>query len=92
MSEYTRPVHCGMPGCASNAEYKIAATWSAGRWNELKTYGLACEAHHVQTYKDALRRRKIHPPSVEELVGEISVYRYEKGKSDKSLEKVPNPT
>jgi hypothetical protein len=88
---YTRRVPCGASGCGSDAEYKIAANWSAGRFNELKTYGLACEAHYAQAYRDALRRRKIHPPSAEEAQGEIGVYRYEKGKSDKSLVQVKSP-
>jgi hypothetical protein len=92
MADYTRPVHCGTPGCAADAEYKIAAPWSAGRWNELKTYGLACGAHYAQSYKDALRRRKIQPPSAEEVVGEIGVYRFERGKPDKQLKQVPNPS
>ncbi len=88
---YTREVHCGVAGCRSDAEYKVAANWSAGRFSELKTYGLACESHYAQTYRDALRRRKIHPPSAEEAQGEIGVFRYAKGTSDKSLEKVANP-
>ena len=88
---YSRPVHCGTPGCAGDAEFKIAAPWSAGRFAELKTYGLACEAHYSQSYRDALRRRKIHPPSEEEVVGEIVVYRYEKGLADTSLEPLPTP-
>jgi hypothetical protein len=88
---YTRPVRCGTPGCTSDAEYKIAANWSAGRFNELKTYGLACGAHYAQSYRDALRRRRTLPPSPEESLGEVSVYRYQQGKPDRELEKVPNP-
>lgn len=88
---YTRPVHCGAPGCESDAEYKIAANWSAGRFAELKTYGLACEAHYSQSYRDALHRRKLHPPSAEESQGEIGVFRFVKGQSEASLERVTNP-
>ncbi|MCA1685437.1 MAG: hypothetical protein LC745_05525 [Planctomycetia bacterium] len=88
---YSRPVPCCAPGCKSNAEYKVAASWSAGRFNELKTYGLACESHYAQTYQDALRRRKVHPPSAEESQGEIGVFRFEKGKPDSTLEKVTTP-
>jgi hypothetical protein len=80
-----------MPGCKELAEYKIAAPWSAGRFSELKTYGLACAEHYVQTYRDALRRRKIHPPSPEESQGELAVYRFPKGEAVSQLEKVPNP-
>jgi hypothetical protein len=88
---YTRTVPCGTPGCGDPAEYKIAANWSAGRFSELKTYGLACEAHHAQAYRDALRRRKIHPPSAEEAQGEIGVYHFEKGTPGKGLQQVSNP-
>ena len=55
-SEDSRTVTCGTPGCGGAAEYKIASPWSAGRFSELKTYGLACEQHYAQTYRDALRR------------------------------------
>ena len=89
--EYNRTVTCGTPGCGGPAEYKVAANWSAGRFSELKTYGLACESHRAQTYKDALRRRKIHPPSAEESQGEIAVFRFEKGKSDRELEESAEP-
>ncbi len=88
---YTRPVQCGTAGCRELAEYKVAASWSAGRFSELKTYGLACEAHYAQTYRDALRRRKLHPPSTEESQGEIAVYHFEKGKSAAELEAVAKP-
>ena len=92
MSMYSRPVSCTTRGCTSNAEYKVAANWNAGRFSELKTYGLACEAHHTQCFREALQRRKIHPPSPEEVQGEIALYRYEKGKHDRQLEKIPNPS
>ncbi len=92
MSMYTRPVTCTTRGCTSNAEYKVAANWNAGRFSELKTYGLACEAHHTQCFREALQRRKVHPPSPEEVQGEIALYRYEKGKHDRQLEKLPNPS
>jgi hypothetical protein len=88
---YNRTVSCGAPGCGAAAEYKIAAPWSAGRFSELKTYGLACEQHYVQVYRDALTRRKDHPPSSEEAQGEIAVYRFEKGKAGAALQQVPNP-
>lgn len=88
---YTRPVCCGNPGCHELAEYKIAAQWSAGKFSELKTYGLACAEHYGQVYRDALRRRKNHPPSPEETQGEINVYHFEKGQAVSKLEQVPNP-
>jgi hypothetical protein len=85
---YTREVLCGAPGCERPVEYKIAAPWSAGKFNELKTYGLCCAGHYAQAYRDALARRKDHALSPEETQGEIGVYRFEKGKA---LVPVPNP-
>jgi hypothetical protein len=88
---YDRPVTCGVPGCDQPAEYKIAAPWSAGRFSELKTYGLGCEAHYADLYRDALRRRKTHPPTSEEAQGDIAVFKFAKGKAGARLEQVAKP-
>jgi hypothetical protein len=85
---YTREVHCGRPQCGKPASYKIAAPWSAGRFNELKSYGLACADHYREAFRDAQRRSKLHQMSPEETVGEIGIYRYEKGKLDRQLERL----
>lgn len=42
MSSYT--VLCSNPGCEEPAVYKIAARWSDGVTQELKTYALTCSA------------------------------------------------
>jgi hypothetical protein len=85
---YTKEVLCGKPQCGKPATYKIATPWSYGRFNELKSYGLACSEHFGDAYREAQLRFKLHPPSAEEAVGEISIYRYEKGKHDKQLERL----
>ena len=36
------PVMCYRPGCGAAAVYKIAARWSDGVTQELKTYALSC--------------------------------------------------
>jgi hypothetical protein len=36
------PLRCSRPGCDREALYKIAARWSDGVTQELKTYALAC--------------------------------------------------
>jgi hypothetical protein len=36
------PVCCYRPGCGQQAVYKIAARWSDGVTQELKTYALSC--------------------------------------------------
>jgi hypothetical protein len=36
------PIYCYRPGCGEPAIYKIAARWSDGVTQELKTYALSC--------------------------------------------------
>ncbi len=86
---YTREVVCVKPHCGKPATHKIASPWSYGKLVELKTYGLACDEHQAEVLGDARRRCKLHPPSPDEIVGEIGVYRYEKGKHGKDLERLP---
>ena len=88
---YDRVVTCGAKGCAALAEYKIAAPWSAGKFSELKTYGLACTDHYTASYREALRRRLVHPPSAEETQGEIALFHFEKGKPAAEMEQVESP-
>ena len=38
------PIYCYRHGCGKPALYKIAARWSDGATQELKTYALACAA------------------------------------------------
>jgi hypothetical protein len=85
---YSRDVACNKAKCGKPAAYKIAAPWSHGSFNELKSYGLACSDHFGDAFREAQRRSKLHAPSVEETVGEIGIYNYEKGKRDKELERL----
>jgi hypothetical protein len=85
---YTRDVTCSKKGCGKHATYKIAAPWSYGHFAELKSYGLACADHFGDAYREAQRRSQLHEPSSEENVGEIGIYKYEKGKRDKQLERL----
>jgi len=87
---FKRVVSCGVPGCRERAAYKIAAAWSGGRFVELKTYGLTCPGHLRPVYRDAERRRLEYPPSPDEIVGEIGIYRYEPGRPDHDLPRIWN--
>ena len=88
---YSRLVICGKPGCGEPAEYKVAATWSAGKFRELKTYGIACKEHYAEAFHAAKARRKDHPPSEEEAQGEIGVFQFQAGTSSAPLTQVANP-
>lgn len=85
---YTKEILCGKKQCGKPAAYKIASPWSYGTFNELKSYGLACSEHFGDAFREAQVRAHLHHPSVEEKVGEIAIYRYEKGKLDKQMERL----
>jgi hypothetical protein len=71
----TREVPCSAPKCRKAASYKIAAPWSDGRYEELTTYELACVDHFATAYREAERRKLQFPPSSNEKVGEVGIYR-----------------
>ena len=84
-------VKCSIPGCEEPATHKVAAPWSDGPFAELKTYAHACYLHSRPAYSNALRRRRVYTPTPGEVIGEIGVYRYEFGKLDRDLERLPEP-
>ena len=88
---YSRHVVCDTPGCGRTALFKVAAPWSAGRFAELKTYGLTCEGHSAEAYREALQRMRAHPFSPEEQVGEIALYHFRQGTQDREMPPAPTP-
>ncbi len=88
MSPY--PVLCTTPGCGQKAAYKIAARWSDGVTEELKTYGLCCGdclgvAHRRACQKQAACRRA--PGEILEAPG---VYELARGRRDQTLTRRPD--
>jgi hypothetical protein len=86
---FTYPVLCYTPGCGKRAEYKIAARWSDGATQELKTYALCCEAclpdwfartrnKHLQCVR--AKNETLDPPGIFQIVH---------GKRDRQLERLP---
>lgn len=66
---------CSMPGCGSAAVYKVAAPWSEGPRRELKTYGLACEAHRGELMERSRARREALRLAEGEAIGAVGLYR-----------------
>ncbi len=79
------PVLCYQPGCGQPAVYKIAAEWSDGVTNELKTYGLTCAEHLRVWYQRALQSQKRCRLAPGEYLGEPAVYRFEPNVRDVQL-------
>ncbi len=84
----TTVVRCSQPECNEIAAYKIAAPWSDGSFNELKTYGHACPDHLGAVFRTSEQRRQHYQPTPGETIEEIGIYKYEQGKRDKQLQRL----
>ena len=81
------PLLCTRKGCAHLAVYKIAARWSDGVTEELKTYALVCaeclaEIYHESCAKNAACRR-----ARGETLEKPGVYLLSRGQRDRQLER-----
>jgi hypothetical protein len=78
-----------LPRPAAPTAYKIAAPWSNGISLELKSYGLACEAHCGSLLALAQLRKGLKL-AFGETVGPVGLYRLEPGKRDANLIQMPD--
>jgi hypothetical protein len=84
------PVICYRPGCTREAAFKVAANWSDGITDELKTYYLACAECLAKLYTLAVAKRdscRLAPGEVLEAPG---VYELHHGERDKTLKRRPD--
>jgi hypothetical protein len=84
------PVLCSTRGCGKPAVYKIAARWSDGVTQELKTYALCCAA----CLPEALRRSRDKQAACRRAPGEVleppGVYELARGHRDRTLLRRPD--
>ena len=82
------PLYCYRPGCGRLAVYKIAARWSDGITEELKTYALCCE----ECLPDWFRRSREKQAACHAAPGEIleppGIYHLERGRRDRQLHRL----
>ena len=81
---------CSAPHCGRPAVYKVAAPWSNGTSRELKTYGLACEAHRDSQRAVAQVRRGGLTLADGETLGTVGLYPLEAGRRDVELSRLPD--
>jgi len=82
------PIRCSASDCAELAEFKIAAGWSDGTTQELKSYGFACHAHLEQAYRRAAESRARCRLTEGETLQSLGVYRLHYGRRDRELERL----
>jgi len=81
---------CSAPNCTGVAVYKVAAPWSNGTSRELKTYGLACEAHRDSLLALAQLHREGLKLAEGETIGPVGLYQLAAGKRDLELTRLPD--
>ena len=72
---------CSSPGCLESPRYKIAALWSHGPLQELKNYGLACEAHRDSLLDRARGHRETLAVRDDEQVGPVEVFPFARSRT-----------
>jgi len=85
MSSY--PVLCSASGCQRLAVYKIAARWSDGITDELKTYCLACAECLSDLYAAAEVKRASCRLAAGERLDEPGIYELHRGGRDNALQR-----
>jgi hypothetical protein len=90
MSMPPYPVRCYAPGCPELSAYKVAAHWSDGLTDELKTYSLACPACLPALLVAARLKRAACRLAPGETLDEPGVYQLSRGGRDHSLARRPD--
>ncbi len=82
------PIYCYRKGCGKLAVYKIAARWSDGVTEELKTYALCCEECLPDWYRRSREKQKACRLAARETLETPGIYRLQHGQRDRRLERV----
>jgi hypothetical protein len=79
------PVPCYRCGCEQPAAYKIAARWSDGVTEELKTYALCCEACLAELYARSRAKQAACRLAAGETLEAPGIYELARGRRDAQL-------
>jgi hypothetical protein len=79
------PVLCYRAGCGRPAVYKIAARWSDGVTQELKTYSLTCGDCLAEQYARSRAKQAACRLAAGETLDEPGVYELARGQRDHQL-------
>ena len=78
-------VLCTQPGCPRPAAYKIAARWSDGSTEELKTYALCCADCLPEWYRRSRAKQAACRLAPGEVLEPPGIYHLERGQHDQEL-------
>jgi hypothetical protein len=77
-------------GCGRPAVYKVAARWSDGVTQELKTYALGCDECLPTLFRGARRGQAGCRRAPGETLEPPGVFRLQRGRRDQVLERLPD--
>lgn len=84
------PVLCYRPGCGRPARYKIAARWSDGVTEELKTYALSCEGCLAAQFARSKAKQAACRRARGETLDVPGIYELARGQRDAGLVRLHN--
>src|SRR5438270_5809280 len=78
-------VRCTQPGCSHSAVYKIAARWSDGATEELKTYALCCAGCLPEVFRQSVQKNAVCRRARGETLEQPGIYQLSHGQRDRQL-------
>ncbi len=84
------PVLCTTPGCERPALCKIAARWSDGVTEELKTYALCCAECLAAAFRRAAAKQAACRRAPGEILEAPGIYELARGRRDRTLVRRPD--
>ena len=82
------PVLCYRPGCNQPAQYKIAARWSDGKTQELKTYALSCAECLPDWFRKSREKQAACRLAPNETLEPPGIYSLQRGQRDLNLQRL----
>jgi hypothetical protein len=82
------PLLCYTRTCGQPAAFKIAARWSDGVTQELKTYSLCCDTCLPETFRQGCAKQKACRLAPGEILEPPGIYRLQRGLADQGLERL----
>jgi hypothetical protein len=79
------PIHCYTRGCGQLAVYKIAARWSDGMTQELKTYALSCPACLSNWFRHSRSKQAACRLAPGETLEPPGIYTLQRGRRDAQI-------
>lgn len=84
------PVLCYTPGCGQLAVYKVAARWSDGVTEELKTYALCCAACLPNWLQHGRQKQATCRLAAGEILEPPGAWEWVRGARDRQLQRRPD--